>query len=131
MPQNLPVAVVAQLKSLASRWPRAVFQDDGKPAEELHPSLRNDTELLQPLLEDLLELLQVLLLEVPLPIGCNNPWCISLKGESEAAAVKLCSQCKVVGYCSRACQVAHWKAHKGVCANLQQLWQEHKEGSTG
>ena len=128
---GLPAAVVAQLDSLASKWPEAVFLENGEPAEELHPSFRNDTELLQPLLEDLLELLLVLLLEVPLPTGCNNPWCSSLEGELEANAVKMCSKCKVVGYCSRACQVAHWEAHKGVCTKLQELGGEHVESKKG
>ena len=128
---GLPAAVVAQYDRLATKWPEAMFLENGKPAHELHPSLWNETELLQPLLEDLLELLQVLMLEVPLPIGCSNPRCTSLQGGSEAAAMKMCSDCKVVGYCDRACQVAHWKAHKGVCARLQQLGEGHEQGKKG
>lgn len=30
-------------------------------------------------------------------------------------APKSCSRCHTVGYCSRECQVAHWKAHKVDC----------------
>ena len=56
-----------------------------------------------------------------MPVGCSNPHCTDLSGVSElAAASKACSGCKVVRYCSRACQVAHWKQHKELCKRLQQ-----------
>ena len=32
------------------------------------------------------------------------------------AAPNLCSRCQQARYCSRACQTAHWKQHKRVCA---------------
>ena len=52
----------------------------------------------------------LLVLEVPVPVGCSNPRCTDLSGGSElTAASKACSGCKVVRYCSRACQVAHCK----------------------
>jgi len=28
---------------------------------------------------------------------------------------RLCSACHQIGYCSRECQKAHWKAHKAEC----------------
>ena len=31
----------------------------------------------------------------------------------------LCGRCRAVGYCSRTCQVAHYKVHKGVCRASQ------------
>ena len=73
------------------------------------------------LLGDLLQLFEVLLSEVPTPLGCSNPGCVRLEGESERkAAGKVCTGCKVAWYCGRECQVAHWKVHKGVCKRLQQ-----------
>lgn len=29
--------------------------------------------------------------------------------------LKLCSRCRVVKYCSKACQTSDWKAHKPIC----------------
>ena len=40
---------------------------------------------------------------------CSNPWCTS------EMAQKRCSMCKVVRYCDRNCQVAHWPQHKATC----------------
>ena len=33
----------------------------------------------------------------------------------QPGANKTCSRCKAVNYCSRACQVDHWKTHKLEC----------------
>ena len=71
------------------------------------------------LLQDLLRLCELLLAEVPCTIGCSNPACVDLRGDSEVkVSCKACTGCKVVYYCSRECQVAHWKVHKGICKKL-------------
>ena len=52
-------------------------------------------------------------------IGCSNPACVELRGASEVkVSCKACTGCKVVCYCSRECQVAHWKVHRGICKKL-------------
>lgn len=33
--------------------------------------------------------------------------------------LKLCNSCKTVVYCNRACQKAHWKAHKVTCRQVK------------
>jgi hypothetical protein len=44
---------------------------------------------------------------------CGNPACIEVEGEQK---FKRCSRCRKVRYCSRDCQVIHWKAeHKQQC----------------
>jgi hypothetical protein len=50
---------------------------------------------------------------------CANPRCMRIVGcrEREARG-KLCNGCKVSRYCCRECQVAGWRAHKGVCGEL-------------
>ena len=71
------------------------------------------------LLKDLLRLCQLLMAEVPCTIGCSNPACVDLRGASEVkVSCKACTSCKVLYYCSRECQVAHWKVHKGICKKL-------------
>lgn len=47
---------------------------------------------------------------------CTNPGCVSLAGCSEGAMkTLLCSGCRRVRYCSRACQCADFKAHGPGC----------------
>ena len=45
--------------------------------------------------------------------GCAAARCAS----EEASSV--CGRCEAVRYCSRECQRADWKAHKGACAAAQ------------
>jgi len=40
--------------------------------------------------------------------SCGNPNC-------NEAASKFCQQCEQISYCSRDCQVQHWRVHKKVC----------------
>jgi hypothetical protein len=56
---------------------------------------------------------------VPLAAACNNPCCVGLEWLSEGQLVKgrRCSRCKA-GYCSDACQVAHWQEHRKACKLL-------------
>ena len=71
------------------------------------------------LLEDVVELCRLLYQEVPSPVGCNNPVCLGLRGVSEAGVLcKNCTGCGVARYCSRECQVGHWKEHKATCRRL-------------
>ncbi len=49
---------------------------------------------------------------------CANPRCDRLEGDSEAGRPVLrCGGCRVVSYCCRECQAAHWKegGHKEEC----------------
>ena len=108
LPQKgLPAAVVKQLELLGGKW--------------LHfDVLKVDREVQLQVLCDVVELCQVLQQEVPCPIGCNNPRCVDLKGVSEAvASCKTCTGCGVARYCSRECQVGHWKEHKATCRRLE------------
>ena len=52
-------------------------------------------------------------------LRCANPRCMRIVGcrERESRG-KRCSGCMVSRYCCRECQVAGWKAHKGVCGAL-------------
>ena len=54
---------------------------------------------------------------------------MNLEGESEVGlAKKVCTGCQVVHYCSRACQLAHWKVHKELCKKLQKQQEEPNQG---
>ena len=53
--------------------------------------------------------------------SCSNPDC-SLPGRKvERNQILLCAQCNQLGYCSRACQKAHWKEHKKICREIADL----------
>ena len=45
--------------------------------------------------------------------GCAAAGCASEEASS------MCGRCEAVRYCSRECQRADWKAHKGACAAAQ------------
>ena len=110
--QGLPTAVVEQMEKISSSWPSKVLVQMHLPGEEAKQ---------KQLLQDLLRLGHVLMVEVPTPVGCNNPGCMALGGVSEVeAAAKTCGGCRVARYCSQDCQRGHWKVHKETCQTLQQ-----------
>jgi hypothetical protein len=110
--QGLPAAVAEQMDRISSSWPSEVLVNMQLPCEEAKQ---------KQLLQDLLLLGHVLMVEVPSPVGCNNPGCVNLRGMSEAeTAAKACGGCKVARYCSQECQRGHWKVHRPTCQRLQQ-----------
>ena len=79
-----------------------------------------DKEVQRLVFGDAIKLCQVLQQEVPVIVGCNNPICLNLRGMLESAASrKVCQGCNVAHYCSRDCQVGHWKDHMVTCKRLQ------------
>ncbi|WIA16529.1 hypothetical protein OEZ85_013206 [Tetradesmus obliquus] len=58
----------------------------------------------------------------PVPLCCNNPRCVELRGPSEQQLVAgnggLCSRCRTTRYCSRACQAVHHTAHRKICKSI-------------
>lgn len=46
---------------------------------------------------------------------CFNPGCSLPGNKMERSATKCCTRCRQVNYCSRQCQVAHWKKHRHLC----------------
>uniref|UniRef100_A0A383VVR0 MYND-type domain-containing protein n=1 Tax=Tetradesmus obliquus TaxID=3088 RepID=A0A383VVR0_TETOB len=53
---------------------------------------------------------------------CNSPECLNMAEMSEKQLAggtgTRCSTCQAVFYCSRECQLAHWKQHKRLCKQL-------------
>ena len=86
-------------------------------------------------LRDMLKLADLLLTEVPNPLGCSYPWCVNMDGGSEVGlSNKACTGCNMVYYCSRQCQVAHWGTHKHLCKKFrkqQKMPQQEQEGEEG
>ncbi|KAI8602168.1 putative MYND domain protein [Dissophora ornata] len=60
-------------------------------------------------------------------LQCAN--CAKASTES-GNPLKRCAKCKTVNYCSRECQLAHWKIHKKVCASNAQQQQKQVPGPT-
>ena len=126
--RGLPKAVIEQLDRSSSVYGQPVWWEGDPPAPEDMHSIVHGLAEVTPLegqlgmLHELVMLGEVLLAEVPCPLGCSNPGCVNLGGESEVReAGKVCAACKVVYYCSRRCQVEHWKAGHGmVCGRLGQ-----------
>ena len=118
LPQcGLPAAVMQEIAGIGSRWPAKVLALVELPAGEAEQ---------QQLLQELLGVFEVLQEEVPMPVGCGNPMCTDLGGDSELAYKKTCMGCNVVHYCSRECQVAHWESHKGLCKRVQEEQKENE-----
>jgi hypothetical protein len=61
--------------------------------------------------------LHLLIAEVPLPVGCNNPLCPA--AVDEPVATRKCTGCKLAVYCSDACLKEHWEEHKVVCRRVK------------
>jgi len=56
--------------------------------------------------------------------SCANPVCEEVDERAvtgvEVSNLKYCSRCKVVTYCSKECQIAHWKAgHSKACKKMK------------
>ena len=118
--QGLPTVVAEQLGTVMKSLPEGLLKAE-------FVATRADTYLerlsagqQKVLMGKLAGMSHVLLAGVPTPLGCSNPACVSLGGESEVrASNKACTSCKSVYYCSRECQVGHWQIHKMVCKELQ------------
>lgn len=53
-------------------------------------------------------------------IICSGVRCRCAQCEKLCDKLQRCSACQLVGYCSRSCQVKHWKAgHKQACKEPQ------------
>lgn len=53
-----------------------------------------------------------------LSFSCDGPAC--LNQEADVAQFKRCGQCRGPRYCTRECQVAHWKqGHKAQCSRMK------------
>ena len=104
--QGLPAGVVSKLSRLTGGGPwGAQGEEDWKAVLE--------------------DVCGELLVEVPSHVGCANPRCCNLKGESELeVSCYKCAQCNQVAYCSRDCQIAHWPVHKKVCKTWREGQQE-------
>lgn len=48
----------------------------------------------------------------------RTAYCHNCNAIKEFRYIKECARCKTAQYCSRECQLAHWKKHKDVCKRL-------------
>ena len=127
--QGLPEAVTTQLDKCSNIWRQLLPTSARGAADNLlelpPPSVfddieRGDIEGLQDLGQELVVLFELLLEEVPSPLGCNFPGCSNLSGFTEAdEAGSVCTRCQEARYCSKQCQVDHWEQHKRACKRLK------------
>jgi hypothetical protein len=110
--KGLPSPVVNELERFKGGFPSDA-NDAGQVVE--------DRQLQLMVLQGGIELCKLLQREMPVPVGCNNPVCLTLLGVAEMkTACKICLGCHVARYCSRECQAGHWKDHRKACQQLQQ-----------
>ena len=119
--EYLPAAVQKQLQYISTTWPAKELKGTsaaGKVSGKYFMAMKVPAQ--RELLGALLQLCDVLLQEVPVPLGCNNPACSNLAGESEfsIAVGKRCTRCKMAFYCSRECQKVDWRVHKTLCSRM-------------
>ena len=129
--RGLPSAVVDELNLIKSKWDLRQCRDhEGKWYTDCNGRLSLEQQV--EFVGDVVHLPEVLLAEVHTPLGCSNPRCVNLAGPSEIQlARKSCNACKVVYYCSRECQTAHWGTHKHQCKKLRQQQGEDKQQGGG
>ncbi|GFH53172.1 hypothetical protein CTEN210_09648 [Chaetoceros tenuissimus] len=75
--------------------------------------------------EHMMEILEALKKFLDMGLTSGNPdekylprqriECAMCKEVDQTRNLLVCGNCKLFGYCSRECQVAHWKDHKGRC----------------
>ena len=53
------------------------------------------------------------------PPRCCNPACAGAGAAKESQHLSFCSGCRLVCYCSAACQKQHYKIHRSVCARVR------------
>lgn len=112
-----------RLLGLLAQVQTALLCPVGDSAEQHGPSNATDrATVFGQLAEELSTFGAVVCSELPVPLCCNNPGCLSLAGASELELVggkgTVC-KCKEARYCCKQCQVDHWKQHKAVCKRLQ------------
>ncbi len=84
------------------------------------PTVEQEQDILDKLLRDYVAENQTLLQD-DTDDDDDDPHCFNCEaraptGGSASFELKSCSRCKLVTYCSRQCQTAHWKAgHKLLC----------------
>jgi hypothetical protein len=93
----------------------------GRPytaAEAVAAASGGQLQQMRQLYHDALGFCRTLTAVAPLPVVNNNPWCVELRGVSEAAAARYaCAGCGC-RYCSAACQAAGWRSHKKACRRM-------------
>lgn len=53
------------------------------------------------------------------PLRCSNTHCLLVEEDLMQQPLKRCSKCKQATYCSKECQVTHWKeSHSKICKTL-------------
>lgn len=59
---------------------------------------------------------------------CGNPLCAHDFANLGPPKHLFCSKCKIEPYCSRECQVVHWKIHKKLCKVVADLAESQAHG---
>lgn len=57
--------------------------------------------------------------------ACSNSSCYNLSIAESGIRYKKCSKCHIAYYCSKECQLTHWKVHKAWCK--RPTWDRKKE----
>uniref|UniRef100_A0A383VF54 MYND-type domain-containing protein n=1 Tax=Tetradesmus obliquus TaxID=3088 RepID=A0A383VF54_TETOB len=113
--ENWTAADVAALnKAVADRAGHGSGTTSAEQQQAAADAAAGDLQMYQ----DVLTMCRTLTAVAPLPVVCNNPGCVELRGVSEAAAARhVCAGCGC-RYCSAACQAADWRSHKKGCRRM-------------
>ena len=49
---------------------------------------------------------------------------------SPVVRLRVCARCRAVRYCSRECQLGHWREHKSECVPVAQQQQQEDEAAS-
>lgn len=106
-----------QLEELQERLAKGVYPPGGNAWAAAHVSLGEQRvlRLARKRAEDMLKTLES---GSGYNSGSSSPPALCANCGKDSATLMLCGRCKGVMYCGRACQVAHYKEHKGTCRAL-------------
>lgn len=111
--QKLQLTAKGASQGLAARFEHYVNSGAGIPIRAYYKVTMRQSSILQVLVMVVDEVRSEILERRPHMTSIQARGCASCG--AQVPKLMQCAGCKIVGYCSKPCQVADWRSHKGFC----------------